>query len=65
MDHKTRFSNPNSVSLRRKNRTGDLVSPASHEIENGNQPDGHRSACHSPELEAMSTVKKEIGCPSV
>jgi hypothetical protein len=42
----------------RKNSTGDLVSPASPEINDG--PSRWlllSSACHSPELEAMSTVK--------
>jgi hypothetical protein len=44
----------------RKNSTGDLVSPAFPEIESSNQRDGHRSACYSPELEAMSTVKRRL-----
>jgi hypothetical protein len=49
----------------RKNSTGDLVSPASPEIESSNQPEGHRSACRSPELEAMSTVKKGDWMPEL
>jgi hypothetical protein len=44
----------------KKNSTGDLVSPASPEIESSNQRDGYRSACDSPELEAMSAVKRRL-----